>query len=56
MLNFQKKYAVEKAAEVIKLFERMAADYGKADPKLRVKWAGPNMSARSSIKARQMET
>jgi uncharacterized protein (TIGR03084 family) len=37
-------------------FERMAAGYGKADPKLRVKWAGPNMSARSSITARQMET
>lgn len=26
------------------------------DPKLRVKWAGPPMSARSSITARQMET
>jgi len=28
----------------------------QADPKQRVKWAGPNMSARSSITARQMET
>ncbi len=26
------------------------------DPKLRLKWAGPDMSARSSITARQMET
>ena len=30
--------------------------YSKTDPKLRVKWAGPEMSARSSITARQMET
>ena len=30
--------------------------YSLVDPKLRVKWAGPEMSARSSITARQMET
>ena len=30
--------------------------YSNIDPKLRVKWAGPEMSARSSITARQMET
>ena len=30
--------------------------YSNTDPKLRVKWAGPEMSARSSITARQMET
>ncbi len=30
--------------------------YSVVDPKLRVKWAGPEMSARSSITARQMET
>ena len=30
--------------------------YSKVDAKLRVKWAGPEMSARSSITARQMET
>ena len=30
--------------------------YLNVDPKLRVKWAGPEMSARSSITARQMET
>ena len=30
--------------------------YSEVDPKLRVKWAGPEMSARSSITARQMET
>ncbi|AOW13780.1 TIGR03084 family protein [Hydrogenophaga crassostreae] len=36
--------------------ERLADAYGKADPKQRVKWAGPDMSALSSITARQMET
>lgn len=30
--------------------------YADADPKTRVRWAGPDMSARSSITARQMET
>ena len=33
-----------------------AYNYSKVDPKMRVKWAGPEMSARSSITARQMET
>lgn len=36
--------------------ERLADAYAKADPKQRVKWAGPEMSALSSITARQMET
>jgi uncharacterized protein (TIGR03084 family) len=36
--------------------ERLADAYAQADPKQRVKWAGPDMSARSSITARQMET
>ena len=30
--------------------------FAAADPKARVKWAGPDMSVRSSITARQMET
>ncbi|MEP0941174.1 MAG: TIGR03084 family metal-binding protein [Rhizobiaceae bacterium] len=30
--------------------------YGASDPKQRIKWVGPDMSARSSITARQMET
>ena len=34
----------------------MADAYAMADPKQRVKWAGPDMSALSSITARQMET
>lgn len=32
------------------------AAYSKADPRKRLKWAGPSMSARSSITARHMET
>ncbi|MHA6263573.1 TIGR03084 family metal-binding protein [Arenibacterium sp. CAU 1754] len=36
--------------------DRTADAYGGADPKQRVKWAGPDMSALSSITARQMET
>lgn len=37
-------------------FERVASVFADADPKQRLKWAGPSMSARSSITARQMET
>lgn len=46
-----------------KLLEAWRQTYGQcadqfqdADPKARLKWAGPDMSARSSITARQMET
>ncbi len=34
----------------------MAERWSRLDPKTRVKWAGPEMSVRSSITARQMET
>lgn len=37
-------------------FELLADMFAHADPKQRLKWAGPTMSARSSITARQMET
>jgi uncharacterized protein (TIGR03084 family) len=38
-------------------FSRQVADeYAGLDPALRVKWAGPDMSVRSCISARQMET
>jgi len=37
-------------------FIGMAARFGEADPSMRVQWAGPGMSVRSSITARQMET
>ena len=35
---------------------QMAGHWVEADPKKRLKWAGPDMSARSSITARLMET
>lgn len=37
-------------------FQTIANTYKTADPDRRVKWGGPDMSARSSIIARQMET
>ena len=37
-------------------FEELADSFRETDPKLRISWAGPAMSARSSISARQMET
>lgn len=37
-------------------FEVTADRFAAADPKARLKWAGPDMSARSSITARLMET
>ncbi len=37
-------------------FVPMSARFADADPKRRVKWAGPNMSVLSSITARLMET
>lgn len=36
--------------------EAMTRRFAKADPKARVRWAGPDMSVRSSISARLMET
>lgn len=43
-------------AEWEKQFEETADKFALADPKARLKWAGPEMSARSSITARLMET
>lgn len=37
-------------------YPRLAKAYGDADPDQRVAWAGPDMSARSKVIARQMET
>ena len=37
-------------------FSKVAEAFSMADPKKRVKWAGPDMSVRSSISARHMET
>ncbi|MEM7215225.1 MAG: TIGR03084 family metal-binding protein [Pseudomonadota bacterium] len=45
--------------ELISIWENLFRDMGdrwlKVDPKTRVKWAGPDMSVRTSISARQME-
>lgn len=38
------------------LFRDMGQRWQSFDPKMRVKWVGPDMSVRSSITARQMET
>ncbi|MCP5083806.1 MAG: TIGR03084 family protein [Alphaproteobacteria bacterium] len=38
------------------LSEQTADNFSNTDPKARLKWAGPDMSARSFITARQMET
>jgi uncharacterized protein (TIGR03084 family) len=37
-------------------FEKLAAFYAATDPKARLKWVGPDMSALSSVTARLMET
>lgn len=37
-------------------YPEMAAAFSKADPKARLPWAGPSMSARSSVTARLMES
>lgn len=39
-----------------KFYLETAERFGAADPSMRVKWAGPDMSVRSSITARLMET
>jgi uncharacterized protein (TIGR03084 family) len=36
--------------------DKVADAYAQTDPKRRLKWAGPDMSALSSVTARQMET
>lgn len=43
-------------AEWARFAEDVADVFASADPKARLKWAGPDMSARSSITARLMET
>lgn len=37
------------------LSQKLGGDFSQVNPKLRVKWAGPEMSARTCISARQME-
>lgn len=59
-LDFQTAYFEgQSSAEVFKAWAEYYPDMAKrfhaADPEKRVKWAGPDMSVRSSIIARQME-
>lgn len=50
----------ERGPELLAAWQELYRDMGERwvqlDPKLRVKWAGPDMSVRSSMTARQMET
>lgn len=43
-------------AQWAETYRAVAADFAEADPAQRVPWAGPSMSARSSITARLMES
>ncbi|MEO9467946.1 TIGR03084 family metal-binding protein [Parasphingorhabdus sp.] len=49
----------QSGSELIKtwrdFYQKMAPEFGAADPAMRVEWAGPSMSVRSSITARLME-
>ena len=61
MLSFQRKWAGGLEGQALtdawrQSSSKTAAAYADADPKQRVKWVGPDMSARSSITARLMET
>lgn len=61
MKGFEKDYFGDLSGKVLleawRLDMNDTADlYAQADPKARLKWAGPDMSARSSITARLMET
>jgi uncharacterized protein (TIGR03084 family) len=61
MLEFQRRWVnglngTALAAAWRESSSKTAAAYADADPRLRVKWVGPDMSARSSITARLMET
>ena len=59
--GFEKEYfdglsGVALGKQWFELAEATAATYQAMDPSSRVPWAGPSMSARSAISARQMET
>ena len=59
MRGYENSQVTERGPELLKLWydfaKDMTARWGDLDPKQRVKWAGPDMSVRSSITARQME-
>lgn len=51
-----KKSGQDLLIEWKKRYEKVSNEFLNADPKHRVKWAGPDMSVKSSITARHMET
>jgi uncharacterized protein (TIGR03084 family) len=58
--DFERSWLKEEGRHLVELwreyFIEIAKRFSNADPKARVKWAGPDMSVRSSITARLMET
>lgn len=56
---YENKIVHERGRDLLKawyqLSKEISANFSTVDPKLRVKWAGPDMSARTCISARQME-
>lgn len=56
---YENKVIEERGHELLKIWyelsQNICKDFSQVDPKLRVKWAGPDMSARTCISARQME-
>jgi len=56
---YENKVIEERGHELLEIWyelsQKLSRDFSQVDPKLRVKWAGPDMSARTCISARQME-
>lgn len=60
MRSFENGRVAERGPALAKIWldqaEEMAARWRELDPKQRIPWVGPSMSARSAMTARQMET
>ncbi|MCR9135234.1 MAG: TIGR03084 family metal-binding protein [Alphaproteobacteria bacterium] len=58
--DFEQAEITERGAELLAVWRELFLDMGnrwsELDPRKRVSWAGPDMSVRSSMTARQMET
>ncbi len=56
---YENKVIKERGNNLLKIWyetsQQLGSDFSDVDPKQRVKWAGPDMSARTCISARQME-
>lgn len=57
--SYENRLVSERGHQLLRLWfelsQKIAKDFATVDPKQRVKWAGPGMSARTCISARQME-